>query len=174
MASYKPTLFIINRKYNTSIMEMTNYLKFERLSESATVPKRSNEYDAGYDLYSPERHVIPPMTSSGYLVKTNIAVEFPKCPMGMNIFGKVHPRSGLSLKKSIGIGGGVIDRGYTGDVGVVIFNHGDTDFVVEKGDRIAQLVLHLIMSVPTIEITGISGHTTSRGNDGFGSTGTTG
>lgn len=155
-------------------MEMTNYLKFERLSESATVPKRSNEHDAGYDLYSPERHVIPPMSSSGYLLKTNLAVEFPKPPMGMNIFGKIHPRSGLALKKSIAIGGGVIDRGYTGDIGIVIFNHGDTDFIVEKGDRIAQLVLHLIMSVPTIEITGISGHTTSRGAGGFGSTGTTG
>ncbi|KAG0414181.1 hypothetical protein HPB47_008681, partial [Ixodes persulcatus] len=65
-------------------------------------------------------------------------------------YGRVAPRSGLAAKHFIDVGAGVIDQDYRGNVGVVLFNFGDTDFKVSKGDRIAQLVCEKI-AYPTLE-----------------------
>lgn len=152
---------------------MDSCIRFQKLSEKAMIPERSHVHDAGYDLRSPDRHEIPPMSDGkGYLVKTNLAVDLPKPPSGLGICAVVHPRSGLALKKSIGIGGGLIDKGYTGDIGVIIFNHSNETFVVEKGDKIAQLVVQLILTPDIKEVDDITGQDTSRGVGGFGSTGT--
>jgi dUTP pyrophosphatase len=75
-------------------------------------------------------------TSERMLVSTGIAVVLPK-----GVYGRVAPRSGLAVKHGIQVGAGVIDPDYTGEVKVVLFNHGEKDFEVKKGDRIAQLVL---------------------------------
>jgi dUTP pyrophosphatase len=81
----------------------------------------------------------------------------------------VAPRSGLAAKHFIDIGAGVVDEDYTGNVGVVMFNHAKTEFQVKKGDRIAQLVCEVI-SLPELEECA-SLEDTERGAGGFGSTG---
>ena len=57
---------------------------------------------------------------------------------------KIAPRSGLAWKNHIDVGAGVVDADYRGNVGVILFNHGDTDFMVAPGDRVAQLLLQKV------------------------------
>ena len=98
------------------------------------------------------------------LVSTGITVVLPP-----GVYGRVAPRSGLAVKYGIQVGAGVIDPDYTGEVKVVRFNHGDKDFEVKKGDRIAQLVLEKCDTPPIEEISIVED--TDRGSGGFGSTG---
>ena len=85
-------------------------------------------------------------------------------------YGRVAPRSGLAAKKFIDVGAGVIDFDYRGNVGVVLFNFGDEDFKVAKGDRIAQLICEKICYPQLKECKTLD--ETERGTGGFGSTGT--
>ena len=73
------------------------------------------------------------------------------------------------MKNFIDVGAGVVDYDYRGNVGVVLFNHGDEDFPVKHGDRVAQMVLERISMAPAVEVQELSD--TSRGSGGFGSTG---
>jgi dUTP pyrophosphatase len=145
-----------------------NPIQFKLLSADAKCPTR-NEGDAGYDLVSPISVVVPARQTK--LVKTNIAVKFPDVGL-LDLYGRIAPRSGLALKNSIGIGGGVVDKSYTGDIGVVIFNHGDEDFQILKGDRIAQLIIEII-ATPKIQVSDFetSEIESERGGRGFGSSG---
>lgn len=117
---------------------------------------------AGYDLYSAYDYIIP--SAGKVIAKTDISIRVPD-----GTYGRVAPRSGLAAKHHIDVGAGVIDQDYTGNVGVVLFNHGQTEFVIKKGDRIAQLVCEKI-SYPEIEEVP-SLNSTERGEGGFGSTG---
>ncbi len=82
------------------------------------------------------------------------------------------PRSGLAVKNFIDVGAGVVDYDYRGNVGVVLFNHADVDFTVQKGDRVAQLILERISMAAAQEVQELSD--TARGAGGFGSTGVEG
>ena len=84
---------------------------------------------------------------------------------------QVRPRSGLALKHGVTVLNtpGTIDAGYRGEVGVILINHGDTDFLVEKGMKIAQMVVAPVVRA-TIEETSVTDET-DRGTGGFGSTG---
>ena len=79
------------------------------------------------------------------------------------------PRSGLAWKNHLDVGAGVVDADYRGNVGVVLFNHGDTDFEVAPGDRIAQLILEKVDMAVVEEVAELPD--TARGAGGFGSTG---
>jgi dUTP pyrophosphatase len=79
------------------------------------------------------------------------------------------PRSGLAWKHSIDVGAGVIDADYRGPLGVILFNHSDQDFAVKAGDRIAQLILEVIVTPEVVEVEDLE--STIRGSGGFGSTG---
>lgn len=79
------------------------------------------------------------------------------------------PRSGLAWKHFIDVGAGVIDEDYRGNVGVILFNHGEVDFPVKRGDRIAQLVLEKISTPEVVEVESLD--ETDRAAGGFGSTG---
>lgn len=79
------------------------------------------------------------------------------------------PRSGLTLKNGLDVGAGVIDEDYRGNVGVILFNHSDTEFTVKAGDRIAQLILERIVTPAVEEVEDLDA--TDRGSGGFGSTG---
>ena len=85
------------------------------------------------------------------------------------LYARIAPRSGLALKRFIDVGAGVVDGDYRGEVGVILFNHGDQDFKVKMGDRIAQLILEKIDTPPVEEVQGLDD--TVRGSGGFGSTG---
>ena len=120
-----------------SIMErnITNtdgtILAFVKLSKDAKPPERGSINAAGLDLFSAKTVLIP--SRGRGMVPTDIAIRLPK--------GRIAPRSGMAVRHSIGVGGGVIDYDFTGNVTVILFNHGDQMFRVEKGDRIAQLIL---------------------------------
>ena len=100
-------------------------------------------------------------------MQTELAISFPA-----GLYGKIAPRSGLALKKLIDVGAGVDNSDYRGEVGVVLFNHGDQDFEVKMGDRIAQLILEKIDTPPMEEVQGVED--TVRGSGGIGSIGVNG
>ena len=137
-------------------------LKVLRLSENATLPTRGSPLAAGADLYSAENVCVP--ARGIHIVKTDIAII---CPKGT--YGRVAPRSGLTVQHSIDVGAGVIDADYRGNVGVVLFNHGDCDFQVRIGDRIAQLILERILMPIIKDVDCVD--PTQRGESGFGSSG---
>ena len=117
----------------------------------------------GYDLASAVDIVVPAKGKA--IVKTDLAIAIPE-----NTYARIAPRSGLAVKHFIDVGAGVVDYDYRGNVGVVLFNHSDTDFTVQQSDRIAQLILEKISMVPVEEVSELP--STERGAGGFGSTGT--
>ena len=148
----------------------TDKIQFQKLSDKAIIPIRAHEGDAGYDLFSSVCDVIPPRSHK--LIKTDICVRLPKPPMeGTSVYGRIAPRSGLTLKKAVDTGAGVVDVGYRGPLGVIMFNHSDVDFEVKVGDRIAQLLISVIMTSDVEEVDNISTENTERKGAGFGSTG---
>lgn len=100
-------------------------------------------------------------------VDTGIIVEIPS-----GCFGRIFPRSGLSVKNNIDIGAGVIDSSYRGNIKVVLINNGTESFDYKRGDRIAQMVI-LPYYEASIEPVASSDElsSTQRGEGGFGSTG---
>src|SRR5579871_5352423 len=111
-------------------------IKIKRLHPDAAIPTYAHgaEEDAGMDLRALERIVLTPGAAQG--VPTGIAVELPS-----GHEAQVRPRSGLALKHSVTVNFGTIDPGYRGEIKVVMFNLGETDYVIEPGDRIAQLIV---------------------------------
>eukprot|EP00541_Cyclophora_tenuis_P015226 CAMPEP_0116541666 /NCGR_PEP_ID=MMETSP0397-20121206/605_1 /TAXON_ID=216820 /ORGANISM="Cyclophora tenuis, Strain ECT3854" /LENGTH=175 /DNA_ID=CAMNT_0004065625 /DNA_START=57 /DNA_END=584 /DNA_ORIENTATION=+ len=132
------------------------------LTENATLPTRGSPLAAGVDLASAEDKIIK--AKGRDMVKTDLAIA---CPEGT--YGRIAPRSGLAKKKGIDVGAGVIDADYRGNVGVILFNFGDDDFEIKKGDRIAQLILETICMTDPVQVEELDD--TERSSDGFGSTG---
>lgn len=95
---------------------------------------------------------------------TGLAIAAPP-----GTYARVAPRSGLAVKHFIDTGAGVVDEDYRGEVGVILFNHGDTDFVVAPGDRVAQLILERIVTPAVEEVDDLDA--TVRGDGRYGSTG---
>lgn len=136
-------------------------LPVKKLTSEAILPTRSNEDDAGLDLYSLESGVVMP--GEGKLFKTGIAVEIEPY-----FYGQVADRSSMA-KKGFKVSGGVIDSSYRGDLGVVLRNISNSPLEVSKGDRIAQLMIIPIALPMPYEVEVLS--ETVRGHGGFGSTG---
>ena len=127
----------------------------------AVMPSRAHETDAGLDLYSPVRVVLRP--NDWVKIDTGVHVEIPKGYVGM-----ITSKSGLMAKHGI-TSRGTIDCGYTGSICAVLFNHSDKTYIIEKGDKITQLVIVPIVT-PTLELVDTL-EATDRGSGGFGSTG---
>ena len=134
-----------------------------RLQHGATLPRFAHSGDAGLDLYSSEDIVIEPNDSA--LVRTGIAIALPS-----GTEGQIRPLSGLALKRSVTVlnSPGTIDEGYRGEIGVVLINHGETQFCVKGGTRIAQLVVQRKVEVKVVEVESLDD--TPRGDGSFGST----
>ena len=98
-------------------------------------------------------------------MSTHIAIQVP-----LGTYGRIAPRSGLSVKHCIDIGAGVIDKDYRGPIKILLINHSDIEFLVQQGDRIAQLILEQIKTPDTKTVQSLQA--TERGSKGFGSTGT--
>ncbi|KAJ3685406.1 hypothetical protein LUZ61_014570 [Rhynchospora tenuis] len=137
-------------------------LKIKKLSPNAVVPSRASALSAGYDLSSAVEAVVPARGKA--LVPTDLSISIPE-----GTYARIAPRSGLAWKHSIDVGAGVIDADYRGPVGVILFNHSDTDFAVKQGDRIAQMIIEQIMTPDVVEVEDLDA--TVRGEGGFGSTG---
>jgi len=139
-------------------------IRVSKLSAGATMPTRGSPSAAGWDLYASESCVIPAFGKG--LIKTDLAVAVP-----YGYYGRVAPRSGMAWKKHTDIGAGVIDSDYRGSVGIVMFNHGETELVIEKKDRVAQLIIERISMAEFKEVSFSELETTERGDGGYGSTG---
>ncbi len=131
-----------------------------KLSPGAIMPTRAHKLDAGLDLYSPVRQVI--RANDWEAIDTLVHVAIPKNHVGM-----ITSKSGL-MKEGI-TSRGTIDCGYVGSVRAVLFNHGKKDYIVEKGQKITQLVIVPIIT-PALELVDEL-EETERGSGGFGSTG---
>lgn len=141
-------------------------LKIRKIHESAITPSYAHEGDAGMDLYSIDEAEIA--AGETILVHTGITIELPR-----GTEAQIRPRSGLAIKNSITIlnAPGTIDEGYRGEIGVILINHGKKSFKVIKGMKIAQMVIKPVFHTEIEEVDELT--QTSRGQGGFGSTGTT-
>jgi deoxyuridine 5'-triphosphate nucleotidohydrolase len=148
---------------------VTLNLEIKKLHPEANLPTKANPADAGLDLYcfpkngSPYAEIAPGKSA---LVGTGISVSIPE-----GYFGYIRSRSGLASKNHLEVGAGVVDGGYTGEVCVLLRNHGDRIQYLVAGDRIAQL---LILPVPKVNVVEVKEFTTvvgERGDGGFGSSG---
>ena len=139
-------------------------LNIQRLHPDAILPTRAHPDDAGLDLYAAEQIGIPVLGRN--LVSTGIAVAIPPGHVGY-----ITPRSGLAHSNGITVlnSPGAIDAGYTGEIRVNLINHGQAPYVITPGQRIAQLVLHPIITPNVEEVDEIPD--TERGTSGHGSTG---
>ena len=108
----------------------TNRLRIKILSQQAIIPTKGSRMAAGHDLYALKGGTIPAQRQM--LVETGIAIGLPK-----GTYGRLAARSGMASKHGIAVGGGVIDADYTGEVRVILRNHGTTDYKFKAGDRIA-------------------------------------
>ena len=137
-------------------------VKVKKLKPNAILPKYAHDGDAAMDLFSTEDYVIGP--GKRQLVSTGIAMEFPA-----GYFASIRDRSGLALKKGITILGGVIEYTYRGEYGVVVLNTGDENFIINAGDRIAQVLIQPVATANIEEVKELS--ETKRGDGAWGSTG---
>lgn len=141
-------------------------LRFELLTDTAIIPSRAHESDAGFDLHADEALTILP--GGRALVRCGIAIALPEGTAGL-----VCPRSGLAGKRGITVlnAPGVIDAGYRDEVRVILINHDRGDaFKINVGDRIAQLVITPFIAPSFVEAK-VTEEQTDRGLNGFGSTG---
>ncbi|MCC0177900.1 dUTP diphosphatase [Waterburya agarophytonicola K14] len=137
-----------------------------KLNQAAIVPYYAHPGDAGLDLFSiDETEILPGETK---LIKTGIAIALPP-----HTEAQIRPRSGLALKHSITVlnSPGTIDAGYRGELGVLLINHGKKAFKVFSGMKVAQMVVAPIFKANITVVEQLND--TSRGSNGFGSTGKT-
>ena len=141
-------------------------VKIKKLNENAIIPTYGSPYSAGADLYSAmDDTIIAP--HSTVLIKTGLALELP-----VGFAGLIYARSGLATKRGLAPANkvGVIDCDYRGEIMVALHNHSSESRRVEKGERIAQLVIAPYFTADFNEVDELSD--TVRGEGGFGSTGT--
>lgn len=143
-------------------------IQIKRLAgnEDLPLPKKMSEAASGFDLFAAVTAPVTLAPGETKLVPTGFSLAMPE-----TIEAQIRPRSGLALKKGITClnSPGTIDADYRGEVGVILINHGKEDFVIERGDRIAQMVFQYVPRVELVETDELS--TTDRGEGGFGHTG---
>ena len=129
-------------------------------------PTYETSLSAGMDLRAYVEEPITLSPGERKLIKTGLHIELPE-----GYEAQVRPRSGLAFKKGITVlnSPGTIDADYRGDIGVILVNHSNEEFAVNSGDRIAQLVISKFEKVDWETSDEIN--STSRGDSGFGSTG---
>lgn len=133
-----------------------------QLDENAFMPEYAHYgFDAGFDIRSPIDFVVPARGSC--LIDTGLHIE-----LAPNTVGMLKSKSGLNVKHDI-TSEGVIDTNFSGSICVKLYNHGDTEYIGKRGDKITQLVV-IPFIVETFNVVGKLDET-GRGNNGFGSTG---
>lgn len=143
-------------------------VQIKRLGANGDVPlpRRMSEHAAGFDLSAAVTASVTLAAGEIRLIPCGFAMALPE-----GYEAQIRPRSGLASRHGISLINtpGTIDADYRGEVQVPLVNHGTAPFVVERGMRIAQMV---IQRVPTVELVEVSElQTTTRGGGGFGHTG---
>ncbi len=138
----------------------------KKLDSSVELPDYKTEGASGMDLMALLNEPINLKPNSSCLVPTGLAVAFSS---GYEI--QIRPRSGLAAKNSISVLNtpGTIDSDYRGEIKVILFNHGKSDFLINNKDRIAQMILTPVIKMELEETDDLP--ETIRGEGGFGSTG---
>lgn len=136
-------------------------LQVVRTTETSKLPIRATPGSAGYDLFSAVDIFVP--AHGKVIVPTGLKIRVP-----FGHYGRIAPRSGLTVKYFLDIGAGVIDPDYSQLVGVVMFNFSDDGYQVQTGDRVAQLIIEKISTPDVIEVESID---ETQRTGGFGSTG---
>lgn len=136
-------------------------LRIKRLNPRATIPKRAHINDAGLDITAVKNILIYPNETSA--VETGLSIAVPN-----GYYGRIAPRSGLAIKNGIHVFAGVIDSNYRGECNVILFNSSNKIFIINIGDKIAQLIIEKIGFPDVVEVDELD--ETDRGVNGFGST----
>ena len=138
----------------------------KKTNKKVITPKYKTDGSSGVDLsaFLEKKVVIKPNSSE--LIPTGLQVAIPE-----ELEIQIRPRSGLAAKESIGVlnSPGTIDSDYRGELKIILFNHSNKDFIINNGDRIAQMVLVPIIKMEFEEVDSLPN--TVRGQGGFGSTG---
>ena len=138
----------------------------KKTNKEVITPKYKTDGSSGVDLsaFLEKKVVIKPNSSE--LIPTGLQVAIPE-----EFEIQIRPRSGLAAKESIGVlnSPGTIDSDYRGELKIILFNHSNKDFIINNGDRIAQMVLVPILKMEFEEVDSLPN--TVRGQGGFGSTG---
>jgi len=135
-----------------------------RLDRELPLPAYARPGDAGLDLRTSESVKLEP--GERRLVPTGLAIAIPEGHAGL-----VLPRSGLAMQKGVTVlnAPGLIDSGYRGELKVLLINHGPVVVAIERGERIAQLVIQAVAHARLVEVERLPD--SARGEGGFGSTG---
>ncbi len=138
----------------------------KKLDPNVILPEYKTDGASGMDVLAFIKKPINVKSKTSSIIPTGLAVAFSK-----DYEIQIRPRSGLAAKNNIGVlnSPGTIDSDYRGEIKVIIFNHGKEDFIINNGDRIAQMILTPIIKMELEETTNLSN--TIRGKGGFGSTG---
>ena len=147
--------------------EKPKQIIFKKLHKDSIVPKKGSPLAAGYDLfsYTDKDIIIESMGKSK--IPTGISVQLPP-----NSYGRIAPRSGLTWKKFLDVGAGVVDEDYRGEVQVILFNFSKENIIIKNGEKIAQFIVErIIPTEPIIYEPEQELRETIRGGKGFGSTG---
>tara|TARA_B100001093_G_C26718214_1_gene966606 strand:+ start:546 stop:983 length:438 start_codon:yes stop_codon:yes gene_type:complete len=137
-----------------------------KLDPSVKLPEYKTDGASGMDLVAFIKEPVCVKPKQSCLISTGLSVAFSN-----NYEIQIRPRSGLAAKNNISVLNtpGTIDSDYRGEIKVIIFNHGGTDFVINNGDRIAQMILSPVAKIQFEETSDLP--QTVRGKGGFGSTG---
>ena len=138
----------------------------KKLDSSVKLPEYKTSGASGMDLIAFLKNPVNIKPKKSSLIPTGLSVAFSE-----RYEIQIRPRSGIAAKKNISVLNtpGTIDSDYRGEIKVIIYNHGDTDFVINNGDRIAQMILTPVIKIKLEETDKLP--ETVRGEDGFGSTG---
>lgn len=166
--------FIVDKAYDVILkynIDPSEHIKviYKKLHENAIVPTYAHIGDAGADLYAlTDDHITVP-SGDTMLIPTGIALKIPG-----GYEAQIRPRSGMSLKTKIRIANapGTIDSNYRGEIQVIVDNQGKAPFIISKGDRIAQIVFNKVPTADFEEGEVETEEDNSRGEEGFGSSGT--
>ena len=141
-------------------------IKIKKLDPKVKIPKYKTEGSSGMDLMAFVKESLKIKPHSSELIPTGISIAIPE-----DTEIQIRPRSGLAAKSHISVLNtpGTIDSDYRGELKVILFNHGVDDFIVNNGDRIAQMVLMPVLKASFEEVDELPD--TVRGSGGFGSTG---
>ena len=138
----------------------------KKLDPSVKLPAYKTDGASGMDLMAFIKEPINLKAQKSCLVPTGISVAFP-----IEFEVQIRPRSGLAAKNNISVlnSPGTIDSDYRGEIKIILFNHGNTDFLINNEDRIAQMILTPVIKMELEETDNLPD--TLRGEGGFGSTG---
>ena len=138
----------------------------KRLDPKVKLPRYKTSGSSGMDLMAFIKSPIKIKAGMSALIPTGISIAFPE-----EFEVQIRPRSGLAAKQRISVLNtpGTIDSDYRGELKVILFNHGENEFVVNCDDRIAQIVLTPVIKIEFEEVNELP--ETIRGSGGFGSTG---